>query len=410
MAKISLVFFFVTHFFNPIYKRVMGLSIFSLTTFWGPFLMVFGITIFVPLLPGLSIYFDVSPGVIGLIPMAGNLGLLFFTFLWGYLSDRKDPLDLYVYALQFWIFGLVLGFIGLLLLSFPLTLLGRSIQGAAEGGMYFLGLRILERYAPILERPRYSGRLEISAAVGGISGPIVGVLVPNPFLGLGVLLSIGTVGLILILMALKNSPRPTDPIRSLQKDPIVTPRIVSLIPLVMVGFSIFFAFGVIITFLGFLFERFALPGAYAGWLASGAQIILAFSSFLAGKYTLHRISVRKCILVGLFLLVIGFYFLGLSQSITVSVLLVLGVFFLFGHVIPAGSLYSFAIAQKIGAFTLTLYMIFRSLGQLLSVQHLSFSFLDATVIDMFESTFRYVYHTTGIVVFLEFALVLLIRK
>ena len=126
------------------------------------------------------------------------------------LSDIFGRRLFYLISLGFFTVGTLLC---CLAQNFTELLAGRSIQGIGGGGLVALGLVILTDIIPLRQRPVFLGLLQMSWALGTISGPLIGGLFAQhttwrwifyinfPFCGIGFL----TVPLVMRLRANRAS-------------------------------------------------------------------------------------------------------------------------------------------------------------------------------------------------------------
>lgn len=122
------------------------------------------------------------------------------------LSDIFGRRLFYLISLGFFTIGTLLC---CLAQNFTELLAGRSIQGIGGGGLVSLGLVIVTDIIPLRQRPAFLGVLQMSWALGTISGPLIGGLFAQhttwrwvfyinfPFCGIGFL----TVPLVMKLRA-----------------------------------------------------------------------------------------------------------------------------------------------------------------------------------------------------------------
>lgn len=94
-------------------------------------------------------------------PMFANLSNIF----------GRQPLLLC--ALAFFTAG---SLIACLAQSFPVLLVGRSIQGVGGGGIASMVMVIFAEIVPLKQRPRYFALVQMAWALGTISGPVIGGL------------------------------------------------------------------------------------------------------------------------------------------------------------------------------------------------------------------------------------------
>ncbi len=112
------------------------------------------------------------------------------------LSDVFGRRLFYLISLGFFTIGTLLCCLSQ---NFKELLAGRSIQGIGGGGILALGLVILTDIVPLRQRPIYLGVIQMSWALGIISGPLIGGLIVQhttwrwifylnfPFCGIGFL-------------------------------------------------------------------------------------------------------------------------------------------------------------------------------------------------------------------------------
>ncbi|KAL9616039.1 MAG: hypothetical protein Q9160_009040 [Pyrenula sp. 1 TL-2023] len=89
------------------------------------------------------------------------------------LSDVFGRRLFYLISLAFFTIGTLLCCLSQ---NFSELLAGRSIQGIGGGGIVALGMVILTDIVPLRQRPIYAGIVQISWAVGTVSGPVLGGL------------------------------------------------------------------------------------------------------------------------------------------------------------------------------------------------------------------------------------------
>lgn len=365
---------------------VDGLAL--VTGFVGPFLTVFGITVLVPIYPSIARQLGVGAGDIAAVPTAGYLAVLLFVTAWGWLAERIDLVRLFVAGVALWLLGAVAQAFALAEAWFQFLVVGRFVQGIGEAGLYLLALAIVRQRMPGAARYRGAGRLEIGSSVGGVLGPLAGSLFAGRIiLVFGISIVLSAVAVALVLVADRGSRRYSSNLEIDRSDsdrglsyagrrhekPLQSVGVI-VVSISFLGAVIFFLFGVVLVFSGYLAESFGFRGEVAGPVAMAGQIILVVSSVLAGRYSIPRIGSTRLLALSTASLSSLVVALAIAPTFPMAVLFFLLFFAVLGHAIPSGS----SAGMELGrSWAITAYMFARSAGQYLSTIYLGLMFSGA---------------------------------
>lgn len=186
--------------------KIQGKYKYYILNFMVAFLCVYGIVMFLPILPTLQEYFNVSVTKISWLPNIGYLNMIIFSPIIGIFAKKVKVNKLLLSTVAIWVLGISIELLGLKAVNFNMFFIGRFIEGIGEASFFPILLIInKEKMKSESENKVGSSIIEISSAIGGlISGLLAGAMSETVEGFLLIPIALGVLTIIFVLLSIEN--------------------------------------------------------------------------------------------------------------------------------------------------------------------------------------------------------------
>lgn len=220
-----------------------------------PFLSIFGVVMFFPILPTLQKIFGVTISQVSWLPNIGYLVMILFSPVVGSLIKKTGTKPLLLTFVFLWIFGISMEILSITIIKYPLFIFGRFIEALGEAAFFPLVLSMSKVALSSEDQKKSSTILEIGAAAGGLAAAMItGSFVNEPIKLFLIPIAIGIIVWFFILISIKNAHEKVEENFISEDIPQDNKKI--YISLVLMIFSAQAIFGSIQVYLAYYMESF----------------------------------------------------------------------------------------------------------------------------------------------------------
>jgi MFS family permease len=220
-----------------------------------PFLSIFGVVMFFPILPTLQKIFGVTISQVSWLPNIGYLVMILFSPVVGSLIKKTGTKPLLLTFVFLWIFGISIEILSITIIKYPLFVFGRFIEALGEAAFFPLVLSMSKVALSSEDQKKSSTILEIGAAAGGlVAAMITGSFINEPIKLFLIPITIGIIVWFFILISIKNAHEKVEENFISEDVPQDNKKI--YISLVLLIFSAQAIFGSIQVYLAYYLESF----------------------------------------------------------------------------------------------------------------------------------------------------------
>lgn len=373
------------------------------------FITVFGVVMFLPMLPHIQEIFSVSVSQISWIPNLGYLTMIIFSTFAGKIINKVGIKKLLMLSLILWILGISIEILAFSNLHFYIFVSGRFVEGIGEAFIFpvLLSMNKAELKDQGNEKIGLS-LIEFGAALGGLIAAIIaGKFINNPERFLIIPISIAGSALLFTFMKLKLVVLNDTEDKSEGKGIKESKK--TYISLLLMIFMIQTIFASIQVYLAYYMEAFSLPNL-TGTVISIEQILVALGT-VAPIFFFKRLSFKGIRNIIVLALSFGVIILGLQISIYFSVLAVSIVAFFVGVSFTILNIYLSKIIKTKVSQKLSLYTSIRFTGGFV------LSFLWGKMIENYRAAlqsygeiFKHLYIFEGIIAVGIFLVVMFLQR
>lgn len=373
------------------------------------FITVFGVVMFLPMLPHIQKTFGVSVSQISWIPNVGYLTMIIFSTFVGKIVNKVGIKKLLFLSLIFWIIGISIEILAFSNLYFYVFVSGRFIQGIGEAFIFplLLSMNKAELKNPENEKVGLS-LIEFGAALGGlIAAVIAGKFINNPQQFLIIPISIASLVGLFIFMKVKVMALVDTEDKSQGKN--IKESNKAYISLLVMIFMIQTIFASIQVYLAYYMEAFSLPNL-TGTVISIQQILVALGT-IAPIFFLKKISFKGTRNIIFFAFIFAIAIVSMQVSIYLSIIGVSIIAFFVGVGFTILNIYLSKIVSKNISQKLSLYTSIRYAGGFM------LSFIWGKMIEEYRGAgqsygevFKHLYTFEGIMVVCIFIIIIFMQK
>lgn len=371
------------------------------------FLTVYGVVMFLPMLPALQNYFNVSVNKISWLPNIGYLNMIIFSPIIGKLIKKIKVNKVLLSTVVIWIVGIVVEFIAIKTGSFYTFCAGRFIEAIGEAAFFPLLLIInTERVKDEHDNKVGSSIIEIGGSVGGlVAGILAGLMINKLETFLFIPMALGFVTLAYIFFTIEDIHA-----KEGKKEVILQQENKSIFNTLLI--LIFLCQGVFVSvqvYLSYYLAIFQKSGN-TGVIISLEQLAIAAGA-LAPVMLLKRFSMIQIRNTIIPTFIIGIFLISLNISYIVSVSLFIIICFVVGVSFSTLNIALSKVAKNNISQKISLYTSFRFLGGFV------FSYILGNIIGkLFESGVSYnqiftkIYLSIGVLILIFSSIVLIIQS
>lgn len=174
--------------------------------FIAPFIAIFGVVMFLPVLSSLQKTFGVTISEISWLPNIGYLTMILFSPVVGILIKKFGIKPLLLTFVFLWVGGISIEIISISILKFPVFVMGRFIEALGEASIFPLMLSMNKVVLNSEDLKKSSSLMEIGGTVGGFVAAIIsGHFVENPARLFFIPIVLGIIIFVFILLNIKNA-------------------------------------------------------------------------------------------------------------------------------------------------------------------------------------------------------------
>jgi MFS family permease len=381
---------------------------FFLVDFLMSFVVVFGVVMFLPMLPSIQVIFGASVSQISWIPNIGYITMILFAVIGGNIINKAGLKSLLLISLLLWIIG-----ISIEILSFNKTyyvfIFGRFIEGIGEAIIFPILLYMNKVVFKGKKDEKFgSSLIEFGAALGGlISAVIAGKFVSSPQQFLFIPLTIAVLTGIFIFTNIKEVPLVQDEVAAEGMEMSESRKaFVSLLLLIFMTQTIFSSIQV---YLAYYMNVYSAAN-FTGVLLSIEQIFAALGT-IAPIYLLKHISFNKIRNIIILVFIGGVCLLGVHLSIYITIASAAAISFFVGVGFTTLNIYLSKIihtkvSQKVSIYTSIRY----SGGFILSLCWGKFIETHRELGQNYGEIFKHLYIAAGIMAVVLFLVIALLQK
>ena len=327
---------------------------FFLADFLMSFLVVFGVVMFLPMLPSIQGIFKVSVSQISWLPNVGYLTMIIFAILAGKFINKIGYKRLLLMSLIIWIMGISIEVLAFKSLNYYVLVLGRFIEGMAEAIIFPILLSMNKAVFKNIRDERIGlSLMELGAALGGLVAAIIAGKFhnsPEQFLIIPVIIA-GAIGIFIFrsiseVLTVKNE--------DVSKYIGIKEDKKEFLSLLIFIFMIQMIFSSIQVYLVYYMEVFSRSN-YTGFVLAIEQVLLALGTItpiLAFKQISFKITRNMIVLP----CILGVSVLAMQISIYISVVSVALIAFFVGVGfttlnIHLSKIISTKVSQKVSLYT-----------------------------------------------------------
>ena len=282
-----------------------------------PFLSIFGVVMFFPILPTLQKIFGVTISQVSWLPNIGYLVMILFSPVVGSLIKKTGTKPLLLTFVFLWIFGISIEILSITIIKYPLFVFGRFIEALGEAAFFPLVLSMSKVALSSEDQKKSSTILEIGAAAGGlVAAMITGSFINEPIKLFLIPITIGIIVWFFILISIKNAHEKVEENFISEDVPQDNKKI--YISLVLLIFSAQAIFGSIQVYLAYYMESFKAIGS-TGRVLSLEQILGVVGTILP-VILLRKLSfkaIRNYVFIVFIVSAVG---IGMHLSLGISML------------------------------------------------------------------------------------------
>ena len=141
--------------------------------FVAPFLTIFGVVMFFPVLSSLQKTFGVTIGQVSWLPNIGYLTMILFSPVVGSLMKKIGIKPLLLIFVFLWVGGIGIEIVSISVVKFPLFVFGRFMEALGEAAFFPLILSMNKVALSGEDQKKSSSLIEIGATVGGFAAAVV---------------------------------------------------------------------------------------------------------------------------------------------------------------------------------------------------------------------------------------------
>lgn len=246
-----------------------------------PFLSIFGMVMFFPILPTLQKIFGITISEVSWLPNIGYLVMILFSPVVGLLIKKFGTKPLLLVFVFLWIFGISIEILSMTILNYPLFMLGRFIEALGEASFFPLALSMSKVSLSDEDQKKSSSILEIGATTGGlVAALITGNFINSPMKLFVIPITLGIIVWIFILTSVKNAHEKTEKNLASDFESVPQENKKIYISLVLMIFSAQAIFGSIQVYLSYYMESFK-AAVHTGAVLSLEQILGTVGAILA---------------------------------------------------------------------------------------------------------------------------------
>ncbi|MBC8062854.1 MAG: MFS transporter [Clostridiaceae bacterium] len=324
------------------------------------FIAVFGVVMFLPMLPHIQQVFGVSVSQISWIPNVGYLTMIIFSSFVGKIINKVGIKRLLLFSLILWIMGISIEILALNNLYFNVFITGRVIEGIGEAFIFPLLLSMNKVGLRNKGNEKVGlSLIEFGAALGGLIAAIIaGQFINNPKQFLIIPISIAVLAGLFIFIRLKLVV--LKELEDKEQDKGIKEGKKTFISLLLMIFMIQTIFASIQVYLAYYMEAFSLPNL-TGAVISIEQIIVALGT-ITPIFFFKRVSFKSFRNIIVLVFVFGTTILGMQVSIYISVVALSIIAFFVGASFTYLNIYLSKIIKTKAAQKLSLYTSIRYTG------------------------------------------------
>lgn len=294
-------------------------KIYLTTDFAMSFISVFGVIMFLSMLPKLQSIFHVTVSEISWIPNLGYVTMILFAFLSGRFINGGKLKNLLILSLSMWIFGILIEYISLNTCVYIMFVFGRFVEGIGEA---FISPILLSMNKIIFSSEKLqklgSSFIELGGAVGGLASAFIsGRFIERPDEFLLIPIIIGFLNIVFISISLDNVILRCDNEenkvqKSYKESNIVYVSLLMMILIIQMVFSssqIYMAY----------YMKAAGRGNYTSLVLAGEQIFLCIGTVMP-IFMLKKVSFKNIRNIILSVFIFSTIIVGFQISAFLSVL------------------------------------------------------------------------------------------
>lgn len=321
--------------------------------FVAPFIAIFGVVMFFPLLSSLQKAFGITVSQISWLPNIGYLTMILFSPVVGYLIKKTGIKPLLLIFVFLWVSGIGIEILSISMLKFPLFAFGRFIEALGEASFFPLILSMNKVVLNSEDQKKSSSLMEVGGTVGGFVAAIVaGLFLENPARFFFIPVALGIIFWIFIFFNIKNAHVKEENSNAIQTNNKESNKV--FISLLLMIFTAQGFLAAIQVYLVYYMESFKAVG-FTGTIISLEQILttvgtilpvllLKKMSFKSIRNIIYLVFVVSAILVGMHISV------GISSTFLVITSLFIGIAFTTLNIFISKSIKT-NISQKMSLYT-----------------------------------------------------------
>ena len=262
-----------------------------LTLLCVPFIWALSNSMIIPILPKIQTALDISPIQAGLIITALSVPTALCLPITGFLSDRYGRVEVMIPTIILYGLGGFLAGIAGIILSYPLLLVARVLQGIGATGTTLLAMSYAGDLFTGNQRTKVLSYLEATNSIGKLASPLFGTMVAalvwyGPFFVYPILSFLIAFALLTLRLKPKHGGQKQSLTEYFHALVNVLVRLKRSIPAALAStfIAVFIWFGNLFFLSNIMATQFSIDGISRGLLLSIPILTVAITAILTGKY------------------------------------------------------------------------------------------------------------------------------